>query len=227
MGGRSEPRWTAALFDLDGTLIDTRPGMLTALGAALSEVMGDDTGARLANLSLPLEAMVGSAAPAATAEERQLMTSAFRRHYDAGHWKAAQVYPGAETCLSEFRAAGLRTFVVTNKRTRAAERLLEQFHLAGYFERVLGQPEAGTPTPKSDLAGQCLADAGLNPGMAVVVGDSDHDAAMAASWGMTFLALTSGAGPLSPASADHHRIDVDSLAGASALVLDEAPGRDS
>ena len=169
MGGRPEPLWTAALFDLDGTLIDTRPGMLTALEAALSEVTGDNAGAGLANLSLPLEAMVGSAAPAATAEECQLLISAFRRHYDAGHWKAAHVYPGAKTCLSELRAAGLRTFVVTNKRTTAAERLLVRFRLAGYFERVLGQPEFGTPTPKSDLAGQCLADAGLDPDMTVVV----------------------------------------------------------
>lgn len=227
MAGAPGLRWSAALFDLDGTLIDTRPGMLTALGAALSEVTGEDSGAKRANLSLPLDAMVRSAAPAATVAQRRRLSAAFRRHYDAGHWKAAQVYPGAETCLSQLRAAGLRAFVVTNKRTVAAERLLEQFHLAVYFEGVVGQPEAGQPTGKSDLARRCLTDAGLDPQRTVVVGDSDHDAAMASWWGMTFIALTSGAGPLSPASADQNRIDVDSLSGASALVLDETLGRES
>lgn len=227
MAGQRRLRWSAALFDLDGTLIDTRPGMLTALGAALSDVTGEDSGAKQANFSLPLDAMVSSAAPAATLAQRRRLAAAFRRHYDAGHWKAAQVYPGAETCLSQLRAAGLRAFVVTNKRTVAAERLLERFHLAVYFEGIVGQPEVGPPTPKSDLAGRCLTDAGLDPERTVVVGDSDHDAAMAVSWGMTFIALTSGAGPLSLASADRNRIDVDSLAGALALVLDGTLGRES
>jgi phosphoglycolate phosphatase len=171
--------------------------------------------------------MVGSAVPHATPGERLRMAAAFRRHYDAGAWKAADIYPGAATCLERLRSAGLRTFVVTNKRTTAAERLLERFRLAEFFERVVGQPEAGAPSPNADLAGRCLSDAGLNPHNTLVVGDSDHDAAMAATWGMTFIALTTGAGPLSPAPDDPNRIDVDSLTGASALVLDETLGRDS
>jgi phosphoglycolate phosphatase len=225
VGSIAGPRWSAALFDLDGTLIDTRPGMRAALGAALTEVTGDDSGTGLANLSLPLDAMVGTAAPTSTADERKRVASAFRRHYDAGHWRAAHLYPGAEACLDRLRAAGLRSFVVTNKRTIAAERLLEQFHLNALVEAVIGQSETGPPLPKADLAGHCLAAAGLDPDMTVVVGDSDHDASMAASWGMTFIALTSGAGPLSQASGEDNRIDVDSLAGASAFVLDGTRGR--
>jgi phosphoglycolate phosphatase len=227
MSGNAGLRWSAALFDLDGTLIDTRPGMRAALEAAMTEVTGDDDGSGLANLSLPLDAMVSSAAPSASVAEHRRLSAAFRRHYDAGHWRMAYVYPEAEACLSTLRAAGLRSFVVTNKRTAAAQRLLEQFHLTAYFEGVVGQPEHGAPVPKADLAGRCLADAGLDPDKAVVVGDSDFDASMAASWGMTFIALTSGAGPLSPASDDQNRIDVESLAGASAFVLDGTRGRKS
>jgi phosphoglycolate phosphatase len=227
MRGDAGLRWSAALFDLDGTLIDTRPGMRAALEAALTEVTGAVGGTGLANLSLPLDAMVSTAAPKASIAQRRRLSAAFRRHYDAGHWRTAQVYPEAEACLSTLRAAGLRSFVVTNKRTVAAERLLEQFHLSAYFESVVGQPEDGPPLPKADLAGRCLADAGLDPDMAVVVGDSDYDASMAASWGMTFVALTSGAGPLSPASGAQNRIDVKSLAGASAFVLNGTRGRKS
>jgi phosphoglycolate phosphatase len=227
MAGGPGRRWTAALFDLDGTLLDTRPGMIAALEAALLEVTGRDEGAGQANLSLPLDAMVGSAVPDATPAERLRMAAAFRRHYDAGHWRAAAVYPGAAACLEQLRSAGLRTFVVTNKRTTAAERLLARFRLAEFFERIVGQPEAGEPSSKAEMAGRCLSEAGLNPQTTLVVGDSDHDAAMAATWGMTFIALTTGAGPLSPAPDDPNRIDVDSLTGASALVLDETLGRDS
>jgi phosphoglycolate phosphatase len=217
---KASPRWRAAFFDLDGTLLDTRPGMRAALGAALAEVTGDDSGTRHANLSLPLDAMIRSAAPSAPVALRRRLSAAFRRHYDAGHWRAAQVYPEAETCLRELTDAGVRAFVITNKRGVAAGRLLEHFHLARYFEGVVGQPETGTPLPKSDLAERCLRNAGLDPTTTVVVGDSDHDASMAASRGMTFIAFTSGAGPLSQASADQDRVEMDSLADVAAFVLE-------
>ena len=100
-------------------------------------------------------------------------------------------------------------FVVTNKRSSAAERLLEHFRLAPYLEGVVGQPETGEPLPKAELAGRCLASAGLDPATTVVVGDSDQDAAMAAVWSMTFIAVTSGAGPLGHAPAGAERVEVD------------------
>ena len=220
MQAQAPPRWKAALFDLDGTLIDTRPGMRAALGEALAEVMGDKTGMGQANLSLPLEAMIMSAAPSAPPNLRRLVSAAFRRHYDAGLWRGARGYPAAEACLRDLCAAGVRAFVVTNKRSVAAGRLLEHFALAPYFEAVVGQPEHGAPKAKSELAARCLATAGLDPVTTVVVGDSDLDGLMAASRGMTFVAFTSGAGPLSQAPAGQDRVEMDSLADVAAFVLE-------
>jgi phosphoglycolate phosphatase-like HAD superfamily hydrolase len=61
--------------------------------------------------------------------------------------------------------------------------------------------------------------AGLDPATTVVVGDSNHDATMAASWNMAFIAITSGAGPLGPAQTDARRLEVRRLSDAAALVL--------
>lgn len=213
------PRWTSALFDLDGTLVDTRPGMRAALRAALADVTGNDSGVDQADLSLPLDDMIRSADPDATPTLLRQLSAAFRSDYDAASWKVASLYPGAEACLRDLHAAGVRAFVVTNKRANAAERLLEHLHLAPYLEGVVGQPEVGQALPKSELARRCLASAGLDPATTVVVGDSNHDAAMAASWSMAFIAVTSGTGPLGHTSAGEERVEVSSLADATAFVL--------
>jgi phosphoglycolate phosphatase len=213
------PHWLAALFDLDGTLIDTRPGMRAALEAAFVEVIGTDLGCDRADLSLPLDEMILSADPDAPPALRPLLSAAFRRHYDSGCWKVAHVYQGAEECLRDLGAAGVRAFVVTNKRSSAAGRLLEHFGLARYFEGVVGQPETGQSEPKSELARRCVEIGSLDPARTVVVGDSNHDATMAASWNMEFIAITSGAGPLGPAQADARRLEVRHLSDAADLVL--------
>ncbi len=218
-GSHARPLWRSALFDLDGTLLDTRPGMRAALRAAFADLTGSDRGVDQANLSLPLEDMIRSADPEATPALLQELSAAFRGHYDAASWKMARLYPGAEACLRDLVAAGVRAFVVTNKRSSAAERLLDHFQLAPYLEGVVGQPETGGPLPKAELAGRCIASAGLDPATTVVVGDSDNDAAMAASWNMAFIAIASGAGPLNPAMADTVRFEVDSLADAAAFLL--------
>jgi phosphoglycolate phosphatase len=211
------------LFDLDGTLVDTRPGVRSAIAAAFAEVTGSAPPEDV-DLSLPLEDMIRSAAPTAAPETRAQLSAAFRRHHDSTFWSVARPYPGAADCLYALGQAGVRLFVVTNKRTGAARRLLESLGLARYFEGVVGQPDGESPLSKPELAGRCLADAGLDPGRTVVVGDSNLDAAMATSWNMPFIAVTSGAGPLVRPTTDETRLEAATLAEAAATILPRSQG---
>ena len=214
------------MFDLDGTLIDTRPGVRAAIAAAFREVTGSAPSSETANLSLPLDEMIRGIDPAASASRRRLLSEAFRRHYDSADWRSAHVYQGAEESVRALRAGGIRVFVVTNKRTSAAERLLVHFGLAQHFEAIIGQAETGDPVPKSVLLAQCLDGAALDAATTVVIGDSDQDAAAARSSHMAFVAVTSGAGPLGRATADEERVEVESLADAAAFVLGRPWGED-
>jgi phosphoglycolate phosphatase len=217
-------RWTAALVDLDGTLVDTRPGVRAAIAAAFADITGDGNASERADLSLPLDDMIRSIDADASASRLRLLSEAFRRHYDNVHWASADVYPGAEDFLRGLRTAGIRAFVATNKRTTAAQRLLEHVGLAQYLEGIVGQPDSGQPLPKSELIGECMATGGLDRATTVIVGDSDQDAAAASSWGMVFVAVTSGAGPLGHALVGEERVEVESLADATAIVMRRARG---
>jgi phosphoglycolate phosphatase len=221
---RESGPWGAALFDLDGTLVDSSEGIRSALAASLDELNGRASLADRADLSLPLTNMIRNLVPEATSPHLRLLIDAFRRHYDAEFWKEAKLYAGAEECLRDLRAGGTRLFVITNKRTIPARRILNHVRLARYLEGIVGQPDSGEPLPKHELVRRCLADAGLSPVTSVIVGDSDQDASAAMFWGITFVAVTSGAGPLGDASVAEHRVEVGSLADATAIVLRRSPG---
>ena len=217
----------AALIDLDGTLIDTTAGIRAAITTAFGEVVGAAPDVERADLSLPLDETIRRVSPAASVAERALLAAAFRRHYDSVHWKAAVLYPGATECLTALREAGVRMFVVTNKRTTAAERLLAHFGLGEYLEAIVGQADGGPPVPKGDLIRRCLTEAVLDRAATVVVGDSDQDGAAAASCNLPFVAVTCGAGPLGHASVGDKRVDVQSLADVAAMVLSWLRGEQS
>jgi phosphoglycolate phosphatase len=219
------PPWTSVLFDLDGTLLDTRPGISSALAAALEEVIGTAETEHPPDISRPLDEMITSALPDLPDGVRREIAAAFRREYDKRYWSRAVPYPGAEPCLRRLREAGVRLFVVTNKRQSSAMRLLDRFGLAGYLEAVIAQPDSGPALPKRRLVDHCLELGALEPGNAVLVGDSDRDAEAAAASNIAFIAVTSGAGPLGHWPDGTPRVEVASLEDAAASVLALRPGR--
>ncbi len=213
--------WAAVMFDLDGTLLDTRPGIRASLERAVRHVVGLQALPAEPEWSLPIGALVEKLLPDRTSPERQAVVAAFRGNYDGGLWADARLLPGAASCLAALTDAGVRCFLVTNKRLTATMQLIDRFGLAAFLESVVAQPDEGDPAPKAVLAGTCLHDAGLAPEAVAVVGDSDHDAMMASAWGMTFIAITSGTGPLSRGPLDGGRVEVVSLGDAASFLLNQ------
>lgn len=212
-------RWSAALFDLDGTLVDTRPGILAALTRALDDLGQSHVGVGSVDLSLPLNDMVRTAAAGPAEAEVSRLIARFRYHYDSNDWRLGSPYPGAAACLSALRDAGVRVYVVTNKRGVVANRILEHHRLATLVLGVYGQSEANEAVAKAVLALRCLKDHDLAAPTTVVVGDSDHDMVMAADMEMDALAVTYGIGPLTRSRRQSRRIEIDSLTEVATVIL--------
>jgi phosphoglycolate phosphatase len=188
------------VFDLDGTLVDSREDLFRAVEHALSE------------LGLPprtreeVVSYVGDGAVAlvsrAIAPREHLLESAlalWREHYSRHLLDHTRLYPGIAAVVGSAR---IPLAVHTNKPGPMARRILDGLGVLGRFSVVVGGDEAARKPDPSGLLGIC-ARLGVAPGDAVLVGDSvvDHTTAVAAgvrfvpvSWGFVPLATLSAAG---------------------------------
>jgi len=184
------------MFDLDGTLIDSRPGIEASARSALAE-LGLDPAAQLDGswLGSPLSGLIASLLPDAGPDDRDLATRAFTRHYDDTGWQSSYPYPGAKTLIEKLHGAGVRVYVVTNKRRAPVLAILDRHELLGYFEAIY-TPDSKSPryASKGEMGRACITEHGLNPSSTLVVGDSRDDQEMAQECGTVFGAASWGYG---------------------------------
>ena len=174
---------SAALLDLDGTLLDTAPDLAQAANATLAELglrrlpeasVRDFIGQGIAVLvHRCLEASTGRA------PDEKLLESALARfaaHYERVNGSASTPYAGVREGLAAMRAGGLRLACVTNKAARYAVPLLAACALDAYFDAVVTSDQAGSrkPAPGPFLVACGRLD--VAPHEAAAIGDSANDA---------------------------------------------------
>lgn len=178
-----------AVFDLDGTLVDSLPGIAEGLNRALAsfglppyspgEVRGMvGRGARL----LCAEALHAQLCPGAEADVDALL-AAFGREYSRT-WQGGTVpYPGVEGMLRRLAASGFRLAVLSNKPHAVTVPLVQAVFLGVPFDAVLGCSDRfpRKPDPASLLF--LVSSWGVEPQEVAMVGDSVHDARTARAAG--------------------------------------------
>lgn len=184
------------LFDLDGTLIDSRVDVANAANAARAAV---------GLASLPLETVQGYVGDGVTKlverilpEERRgafdAALAAFLEFYAAHSLDHTTLYPGVRETV-EALARDLKLAVVTNKRRYLTMPILEGLGIVRFFSQVVGGdgPLARKPSPEP-LISVCEAE-GIPPGESLMVGDSPTDVAAARAAGIFVCGATYGYKP--------------------------------
>lgn len=167
----------AVLLDLDGTLIDSLPGIRASCLATL-EVLGLPP-----DPAIDFRALVGPPLPevmrrllAPYGDDRiDRAVTVYRAHYAEAGMFLATVYQGVEPMLDRLRPAGVRAFVATSKRTLFARPILQNLGLADRLHGIYGTEPDGSLDHKSDLIAALLQAEDLPPGGTVMIGDRSHD----------------------------------------------------
>jgi len=211
------------VFDLDGTLADTRDDLAASVNAALAAIgraplpigtvvgfVGD--GAR--NLLTRCLAAEGGSPPAPGTVDAAL--SAFLEHYREHCLVETRAYPGLAEALD--RLPGYRKAVLTNKPGAPAVRILEGLGMAGYFGHVFGgdNPYGQKPEPAALRKLMELEDA--RPEETVMIGDGVQDLRAARRAGARFLGYLDGMAPSSALLAEGAEATFASMAGLPAAV---------
>jgi pyrophosphatase PpaX len=203
----------AALFDFDGTLVDTTEMIFQSMRHATSSVLGRDDFSReelLANVGQPLPRQM----EVFDAERSELLLEAYRAHHEEHHDALIGEFPGVDEALSRLRAAGVRVVVVTSKRRRSVEMALEKFPgLDLVVDRfvTMEDTERHKPDPEPLLRGLELM-GGIPKEEAAYVGDSPFDVQAAKAAGLRSVAVSWGAfseDTLREAEPDHLVPDID------------------
>jgi phosphoglycolate phosphatase len=170
---------TAAIVDLDGTMVDTLGDFERALALTLADLDLPPVGRAFIARTVGRGSqylLAHTLAEVGGAPERQPFAwERYQVHYAAVNGVHAEVYPGVVEGLAALRARGWRLACVTNKPRAFALRLLQSKGLAGAFEHVFGGDsfERHKPDPLP-LLKTCEA-LGTVPARTLVIGDSRND----------------------------------------------------
>jgi phosphoglycolate phosphatase len=183
------------IFDLDGTLVDSLPGIATSLNRALAahhlpthpeetvrRFVGDglETLVRRASAPDPGDALVAT------------LIRTFKDAYETD-WQSGTIpYPGVAAMLESLQNQGFQLAVLSNKTHPFTVAMVHGVFPTIRFAAVLGQRDHIPHKPHPDGALEIARSVGLPPSRCTVIGDSTIDLAAAANAGMAAVAVSWG-----------------------------------
>ncbi len=199
----------ALIFDLDGTLVNSLPGIANALNLALADF-------DLSPLQeAEVEALIGKGAlslaeralPASHREHGPALLEKFLSHYRETWRSGTHLFPGILQALLDLQQQGYHMAVLSNKMHHGTVEIVNELFPKDLFHPVYGQREGIPQKPDPGVALEIIASWNLTPAEVAYVGDSSVDLATAQNAGMIPLIFDWGYGtpntiPLLSSAAD-------------------------
>jgi phosphoglycolate phosphatase len=209
------------IFDLDGTLVDSKKDLANAVNAARAHLGLEpiDDGLISTYVGDGAPTLIRRAMPSGTqAEELARALEHFLNYYGAHKLDYTRPYPGVPEALERLAQGSVRMAVLTNKPVRISGAILEGLALRHYFARVYGGNSFEQKKPHPVGVQALLGELGVARERTMIVGDSAVDVRTARNAGVRVCGVTYGFQPEGLA-AEAPDLTVDSLVELADIIL--------
>jgi len=189
-------RYQTCIFDLDGTLLDSKKGFEVALNQALREHEIFPLGHDLASfIGPPIRTILRKALPEMPECLIEPVVARYREVFDAQECLNAALYQGVHGVLSSLIADKVLLILATNKPRRATDLVVDHFKIRKYFTSVMcPDPRSHFNPTKEELISRALESIPVSRHDILMVGDTIEDLKAAQSVGSDFAAALYGYG---------------------------------
>ncbi len=196
--GVSKPDWTCILFDLDGTIADSAPGITASLGYMFRELglpVPTDADLRLWVGPPILDSFrdLAGMSPEMSAQALAI----YREHYLEHAGTGSPIFPGIPGVLRSIHEAGIPLALATSKPEFPASIILDHGNLTSHFRVISGSSIDEIRSAKKDVIAEAITRfhmIGVDTSRAVMVGDRDYDVEGAAAHGIPAIYVDWGYG---------------------------------
>lgn len=218
-----------AIFDLDGTLIDSPRAIVSMIGSTMRDMgrePADETAIR-ATIGLPLECGIATLfeRPVDNHEVADCVARYRRKFLD---WLVPQapnlLFPHVADGLAELYQKGVQLAIATSKYRASAEAILESAGLLEFFSTVVGADEVTNPKPHAETADLVLLRVQGSAAQSIVIGDTVHDIKMAHAAEIRSIAVTYGIGDVNDLKAVSPGWIADDFRSVASILLAEFSG---
>ena len=199
----------AIFFDLDGTLLDSLPGIMFSIEQAflacglpmqpidLRRVIGP-----------PIRTILELASKQANSSDLDRLELAFRSSYDSVGWQKTLIFPGSNAMLREAHALGIPLFVVSNKPFHISIKILEREGMAPFFTAIVTRDTKNPPyTGKAQMIEYLIYKFELSASRCIMIGDTEEDGLASSAMQVPFGFMSHGYGELTSSLAVAFRLN--------------------
>jgi phosphoglycolate phosphatase len=198
MLGSMNTRWSCILFDLDGTILDSAPGITESLAYLFTELGRPVPPHKdlLKYVGPPILESFRDLAGMSPQESAEALDIYRVRYLERGALQST-VYPGVKTLLRQIHESPIPLSLATSKPELPATKMLNLAGLTRYFDVITGASEDEVRSRKADVVAEALlrlARLGVDISTPVLVGDREHDVEGAAERHVPAIFVTWGYG---------------------------------
>ncbi len=168
---------SCVLFDLDGTLVDTAPDLISCMNLALNAHGFDVAATEIIKpfISYGAAAMINASQPTLDDRVKTDILNTMLTHYQNNIAEHTVFFSGMTDTLAAIEAQGLKWGVVTNKRERFTNPLMDALKLTDRAACIVSGDTTANPKPHPEPMLAACKQADVNPQECVYIGDARHD----------------------------------------------------